>query len=237
MSSTDRHGSGAEDGNPAQTAEPAGGPPRDGHTESMLPEREVRFPTTVHHVHRRPLGLSPPPLLAAIAAVSLVIALSLLIIGSWIAGILFLAGSGLAAGLFLVAIRREPDEQASRLAVSAAGRADGFARLTAVTLRASTREGLELAKLWARRRRLRFELRRQLAPLGEAVHRDENDRVERLKAQADELDQALRETDLRASEAIAALRGQIERERATSQSTQRFAAVQEAAASDRDSRR
>ena len=211
-----------------------GKPTRDGHTESMLPERELQFPPTLHHVHRRPFGLSPAPLLVAVAAASLVIALVLLALGSWIAGILFLAVSAVAAGLFVVAIRREPDEQTSRLAATAADRADGLARLAAVGVSASTRAGIEWARLWGRRRRLRYELSRRLGPLGEAVHRDDQERAEHLKAQADELDRALAGTDRRAADAIAALRKQIKRERATTQGTELIPVVDEAAVSDGD---
>ena len=208
-------------------------PTRDGDTENMLPQREVQFPPTVHHAHRRPFGLSPAPLLAALAAVSLVLTLLFFGLGSWIAGIVFLAASGVLASLFVVAIRRESDEQTSRLAIAAAGRADGYARLTAVAVRASARSGLELVRLRGRRCRLRFEFRRQLAPLGAAVYERDQERAEQLKARADELDRALRETDGRAAEAIAALRDQIERERATSQSTQQLPLVK----SDLDTRR
>jgi hypothetical protein len=222
MSSGDQggvHGSAAPDVNPS----------RDGITEDMLPEREVRFAPTVHHVHRRPFGLSPAPLLAGLAAGSIVIALLLIVLGSWVAGVVFLAISGVAVSFLAIAARREPDEHASRIAINAAGRADGWARLTAVAVRASARAGLELGRLWVRRRRLRFELRRQLAPLGEAVHRDDQDRAEQLKARADELNRAIQETDRRSSEAIAALRNLLGRERAVSHSTERLPVVDESA--------
>jgi type IV secretory pathway TrbD component len=200
---------------------------RDGLTENMLPEREVHFAPTVHHVHRRPFGLSPAPLLAGLAAGLIVIALLLIVLGSWIAGIVFLVLSGVAVSLLAIAARREPDEQASRLALNVAGSAGGWARLTAVALRASARAGLELARVWVLRRRLRFALRRQLTPLGEAVHRGDQARVEQLKARADELSRALQETDRRASEAIAALRNQLGREHAVSHRTQRLPVVDE----------
>ena len=204
-------------------------PSRDGITENMLPEREVRFAPTVHHVHRRPFGLSPAPLLAGLAAGLIVIALLLIVLGSWVAGIVFLAMAGVAVSFLAIAARREPDEHASRLAIIAAGRADGWARLTAVAVRASARAGLELARLWLRRRRLRFELRRQLAPLGDAVHRGDQGRVEQLKARADELSQAIQETDRRSSEAITALRNQLGRAHAVSHSTERLPVVDEGA--------
>lgn len=201
-------------------------PNRDGDTENMLPQREVQFPPTVHHAHRRPLGLSPPPLLGGLAAVSLVLALLLIGLGSWIAGIVFLAVSGVVASLFVVAIRREPDAQASRLAIAAAGRADGWAKLTAVALRAWVLAGLERALLWGRRRHLQFERSRRMAPLGEAVHENDQERAMQLKAQVEELDHALREAERLAEEAMATRRSQIERERATSQGTEQLPVVE-----------
>lgn len=224
---------GKGDGGPRTVSPPARDPARHGDTVDMLPERDVQFPPTVHHVHRHPLGLSPGPLLAALAAGIFVMALILLALGSWVAGIVFLALFVLAVGLFVVATRREPEAQTSRLAVTAADRADGFARLTSVALRAWVAAGLERAKLWGRRRRLRFERSRRMAPLGEAVHENDRERAMQLKAQVEELDQAIREAERLAADVMATRRSQIERERATSQSTQQLPVVE----SDLETRR
>jgi hypothetical protein len=202
----------------------------------MLPEREVQFAPTVHHVHRRPLGLSPSPLLAGLGVVIFVIALILFALGSWLAGIVFLVLAGVTVCLLLVAISREPEAHTSRLATTAADRADGFGRLTAVAVRAGVPAGLELARLWGRRRRLRFELRRQLGPLGEAVHLGHREQAMQIKARADELDRSLRETDRRAAETTAGVRQRIERHRATSHRTERLAVAGEASVSARDDR-
>lgn len=204
---------------------------RDGATESMLPEHEVQFPTTIHRAHRRPLGLGPTSLLAALAVVAFVLAIVLFALGYWAAAIVCLALSAAEVGLLLVAIRHEPDASSARVAVSAAGRADGIARVAIVMVRAWSRAGAQLARLWHRRQRLRLQLRRRLAPLGEAVYRDEDTRAEQLKIEALQLDEALKRTDRQASEAIAAARREIDQERVPVQSTQRLAG------SDRDHRR
>jgi type IV secretory pathway TrbD component len=206
---------------------PLGAAARDGETEQMLPQREVQFPPTIHRAHRRPLGVGPAPLLAGLSAGALILAIVMFALGAWIAGLVFLVLAATGAGLFLVAVRREPDSQSARLANTAGDRANGFVRLIAVTSQAATRAGVELAKAWHRRQRLRLQLRRRLTPLGEAVYRDDRAEAARLKAQAHELDEALHEEERRAAEAMAALRGQIERERATTQSTQTFQAVEQ----------
>lgn len=192
---------------------------RDGDTEHMLPEREVQFPRTIHWAHRRPLGLGPGSLLAALAAITLVFAIVMFAVGSWAAGIVLLAASATEICLFLVAVRREPDSPGARVTRVAASRTDGLARMTGVTVRASTRTGVELARLWHRRAVLRIQLRRRLMPLGEAVYHDDSVRAEQLKAEAHRLDQQLGEAERLAAEARAALQEEIERERVTTQGT------------------
>jgi hypothetical protein len=154
-------------------------------------------------------------------------------LGGLVAGIVFLALSCASVGLFVVAVGREPESQSARLASTAASRAHELISLMAVVLHAASSTGLELAKLWQRRQRLRVQLRRRLAPLGEAVHRDDLDRAAKLKAQARRLDEALGDADRCRSDALASLRQQIERARANTQSTQRLPVLEESPASDR----
>jgi len=195
---------------------------RDGDTEQMLPEPEVHFPTTIHRIHRRPLGLGPTTLLAALAAITLIAAITMFANGSWAAGLVLLAASATEVCLFFVAVRREPRATGARVARAAARDADGLVRLSAVTVRASTRTGVELARLWHRRLVLRGQFRRRLTPLGEAVYRDDQLRAAQLKDEAGSLERRLGEADRQAAAAAAALRQQIERERVTTQRTRRL---------------
>lgn len=195
---------------------------RDGETVQMLPEREVRFPTTVHWAHRRPLGLGPATLLTGLAGITFAFAIVMFAVGSWAAALVLLAASATEVCLFLVAVRRDPDAHSARVARLAARQTDGLMRLSAVTIRASTHTGVELARLWHRRRRLRTQFRRRLTPLGEAVYHDDQHRAKQLKAQAKQLDRELGETDRRAAEAFASLREEIDRERLPNQGTQRL---------------
>jgi type IV secretory pathway TrbD component len=210
---------------------------RDGETEEMLPEREVQFPPTTHWAHRRPLGLGPASLLAAVAVGALVLAIVTFALGSWIAGLIFMVIAATAACLFVVAVRREPDSQSARLATTAADRADGLIRLTAVRIRAWSRGVIELARIWRERRRLRAQFKRRLAPLGEAIYRDDPARAEQLKAQAEQFDHAIQEADRRASTTLAALHKRIEQERVPAQRTERLPVLSEGGGSDRNGRR
>jgi type IV secretory pathway TrbD component len=203
----------------------------------MLPEREVQFAPTIHRAHRRPLGVGPAPLMAGLSAGALLLAIVLFALGAWIAGLVFVVLAATGAGLFLVAVRREPDSHSARLANTAGDRANGFLRLITVTFQAAMRAGVELAHAWQRRQRLRLQLRRRLTPLGEAVYRDDLAKAARLKAQAHELDEEMREANRRAAQAMAALREQIEQERATTQGTQAFPAVERGAPSESNARR
>jgi septal ring factor EnvC (AmiA/AmiB activator) len=70
-----------------------------------------------------------------------------------------------------------------------------------------------------RRYRLRWRLRRQLEPLGEAAYRGDEDRVEVLKAQARRMEEALRQAERETAAAVQAARAEVERERAFSDPT------------------
>jgi hypothetical protein len=195
-------------------------PPRDGETEDMLPARGPQSPPTIHRVSRRPLGIAPVALIGAALTAVVILAIILLALGSWVAGIILLASSLLLLALLLVALEWEPEDPAARLVVTAADRARSRTRLISVAARAWSRAGLAVMRIRQRRYQLRWQLRRELEPLGEAALRGEQERAERLKARAREIDQAIREADRARAEAVGAARAEIERERATSDATQ-----------------
>lgn len=186
----------------------------------MLPEREVQFAPTLHHAHRRPLGLGPAPLLGGAALLALVLAVVTFALGWWVAGVVLLAVAGAAVGLFVVAIRREPESKTAWLALSAAGRAGTRTRVTGVALRAWSGAAVRLLRIWIRRHRLRAQFRQRLAPLGEAVQLGDLDRATQLKAQADQMARALGEAERERSAVVQAARGQIARERSDSEETE-----------------
>jgi uncharacterized membrane protein (GlpM family) len=200
--------------------------PRDGETEDMLPARGTHAPPTIHHVNRRPLGIGPVPLLGGALLVLVLLAIVLLAIGSWIVGMILLACSVALLALLLVAVEREPEDPAARVAVSAAGHARSQTHLIGVAARAWSRAGVALLRVTQRRYRLRWQIRRQIEPIGEAAYQGDEAKVERLRAEALRLEAALHEAEREGSEVLDAARVEVERERATSEATQTLPAVE-----------
>jgi hypothetical protein len=208
---------------------PSGAPPsRDGETEDMVPVRGVQSPPTIHRANRRPLGVGPASWLGGVLLVALVVALVLLFTGAWPVAAVLIACALIALALLLVAVEREPDDPAARLAVAAADRAVSHTRLLRVAAGAWSRAGLALVRINQRRYRLRWQLRRQLQPLGEAAYRGEDDRVQRLRAEAQQLERQLHDAQREGSHALGAARAAVERERVPLQATQAFPRVSEA---------
>lgn len=193
--------------------------PRDGETEDMLPARGIQSPPTIHRVSRRPLGLAPVRLLGGGLLLALLLAILFIALGSWPVGIVLLACAVVLVALLLVAVEREPDDPAAQAAIIAADRARSQTRLIGVAARAWSRAGLAVVRFRQRRYRLRWRLRRQLEPLGEAAYRGDEDRVEVLKAQARRMEEALRQAERETAAAVQAARAEVERERAFSDPT------------------
>jgi len=212
---------------PAQTDDGIDPIPRDGETEDMVPVRGVQSPPRIHQVNRRPLGIGPASWLAGVLLTALLVALILLVTGAWQAAAVLVACALVVLAMLLVAVEREPDDPAARLAATAADRAVSHTRLIGVAARAWSRACIALLRINQRRYRLRRQLRRQLHPLGEAAYRGDEERVERLRAQAQLLEQSLREAEREGSQAVGAARAEVERERAPLQATRTFAPVTE----------
>lgn len=192
------------------------------HPEPIVPDASLApraapadLPPAVHQAHRRPLGIHPVPLLGGLGALGLLLAVILLAAGSLVAGLILLGITVALFTLFSAGVRREPDVPAARLAIRTASRISALAGLIAVAVRAWARAGLALIRIRVRQQRLRGRLKANLAPLGEAVHRDDERRAQALKRQAAELEQKLDETSREASNVIAGARREIQGERAT----------------------
>jgi hypothetical protein len=175
-------------------------------------------------------------LLGGALIVIVIVALILLVVGSWVAGVVLLAASLVLLALLLVAVEHEPDDPAARLASVAAERAGSRTRVIGIAARAWSRAGLVLLRVNQRRYRLRWQMRRQLEPLGEAAYRGEEARLELLKARAQQVEEALHEADREARDAIAAARGEVERERIPAQATRTLSVVDSDAGSSAESR-
>jgi len=180
----------------------------------------VELPPHVHRAERRPFGLPPVPLLGALAPVLLIAGVVLLALGDWAAGIVFLFLAAGVAALFASGLRQEPESDTARFVrrVTARGRASlGFVGAACLTWTSAV---AQLIGLRLRRLRLRRELRSRLAPLGEAVHREEVAQAEALKAKAAGLQRALEAAQRRESDVLSAARAKIQRERAPVQPTE-----------------
>lgn len=191
-----------------------------GDTRELLAEQSARPAMSVHEAHRRPLGAPPAALLGAITLGALLVAIILIATGAWIGAVIALGVFLGACTLFLSAIRHDPNSTAALLTRRSTARARTTARFVAVAARAWARAGMSLLHIMQQRVRLRHELRRQLSPLGAAVHEGDQTRAAEIKAHAEELERKLAESDRQASSAIEQAREIVEREKATAQPTQ-----------------
>jgi septal ring factor EnvC (AmiA/AmiB activator) len=195
--------------------------PEQGNTRQLLPGGPVRgasvdrrFAPTHHRIYRTPFGIGPVPLLAVVSAVALSVGLILLLTGAVIAGLVLMALTLASTALFRVATQDDPNSHTARLAMIAENRARGRARLAAATGRAWSRAVPELVRIRARQERLNRELNSRLEPLGEAVHRGDDQHVESLKAEAERLEHAIEQAAREARAVREAAEHDVDRERA-----------------------
>jgi ribosomal protein L40E len=179
----------------------------------------------VHHVERRPLGLAPTPLIGGLGLLALVVGIVLLASGPWATGVVLLVVGAALLLLFVVAARQEPDSPAARaLALTAARVRDRTGFAVAASRTWSSASG-EVARLGWRRRQLERELSDLMAPLGEAVHRNDEVRVQALRGRAAQLRRSLEDLDGRRAAVVKAAHHEVERERAPVQATRVLPAV------------
>ncbi len=199
---------------------------RDGETEDILPVRGLQSPPSIHRVNRRVLGVGPVSLLGGALLAMVLVVVILLALGAWVPAVVLLACSLAFLALLLVAFEREPDDPGARFAAAAAERAGYQTRVLGVAARAWSRAGLVLLRTSHRRYRLRWQLRRQLEPLGEAAYRGDEARLEVLKAKARRLEQALHHAERQGEQAVGTARAEVERERAPLQPTENLPIVE-----------
>lgn len=175
---------------------------------------------SLHRSQRGPLGLAPLPLLGSLSALAILIAIVLLATGSWLPGLIMLALAAELVALFLSGARREPDAPISRGVSRVGVRLRDSASFAAAALGTWSGAGTEVLRVRWRRRRLARDLRRQMAPLGEAVHREDESRVRDLRTVANRLQRELDLTEQREAEILSRAQSELERERAPVQATE-----------------
>jgi len=170
----------------------------------------------VAHATPRWFGLAPPTVLFALAAVLMVAAVALLVLGSWVGGLVLLGLGLLFAAGFLEAGRRKPDTPIVTASVGAVDSARARAGYTAQAFltRSSARRAI------TRRRgealRLQGERERLLGQLGSAVYAGADGAAEReaiaaLDERISGLEQEASQIAAAAQERVQAARRQVER--------------------------
>jgi hypothetical protein len=177
-------------------------------------------PPSIHMAQREPFGIHPVPLLAGLGVISLLLGIVLLSMGALVSGAVVLILAIALLMLLRFAVRREPEAPLARAIGQGIDRGWSGWELAGLRVRTGLRAAVELARIRARQARLRNQLRGQLRPLGEAVHREDHQRAAVLKQRAREIEQELRTHEGDALAVAEAARRRIRRERAASQPTE-----------------
>jgi hypothetical protein len=195
-------------------------------TRELLESELTQPRRSIHEAYRRPLGAQPPTFLGALSLVALILGLILLITGPLISAIIALGVFLGLITLFIPAARHDPHSPVARITRRSVNSVTRIARFAGVAARAWAQATVSLLRIKQRRLRIKRELHNQLTPLGDAVHRGDEARVQQLKAQADKLEQQLNEIDSSASAVVEGARRAVDREKASSQSTQALPAIE-----------
>jgi hypothetical protein len=182
------------------------------------PNETGPVPVTVAQASPRWFGLTPPTLLFALAVVLLVVAVALLVIGSWVAGLVLLGLALLFAAGFLEAGRRKPDAPivtASVGAVDSARARVGYATQAFLT-RSSARR--EIVRRRSEALRLGEERARLVARLGAAAYAGEDGKAEREAIAA--LDERIAGLEREAAEIAASAQERVQTARRQVQPTE-----------------
>lgn len=143
------------------------------------PNETGPVPVTVAHATPRWFGLAPPTVLFALAAVLLVVAVVLLVIGSWVAGLVLLGLALLFAAAFLEAGRRKPDAAIVTASVGAVDSARARAGYTAQAFLTRSSARREITRRRGEAMRLQAERERLLGQLGATVYAGADGAAER----------------------------------------------------------
>lgn len=131
-------------------------------------------PVTVARVTPRWFGVAPPTIVFGVAAAVLVVAIALLVAGSWIAGLLLLGLALLLLAAFLEVARRKPDAPVVQRAADAADSLLARAGFAAHALRTRSSARREIVRRRAELVRLMGEREALLRELGAAAYKGEN---------------------------------------------------------------
>ena len=148
-----------------------------------------------------------------LALVMLVVAVFSLARGDWLVGGVSLVVAVVLVRFFVWTTQRAPEGRVAQLAAGASGAARGRAGFAWVSLASWSTAGREALRLRRLQHHLEHEQRDRIHALGDAVFRDDAERVEQLKAEAHACAEQIEEhaRDLRL--ALEAARERVSRER------------------------
>jgi hypothetical protein len=175
-------------------------------------------PVAVTHATPRWFGLAPPTVLFALAVVLLVAAVVLLVIGSWVGGLVLLGLALLFAAGFLEAGRRKPDAAIVSASVGAVDSARARAGYTAQAFLTRTTARREITRRRGEAMRLESERERLLGRLGAAVYAGADGAAERETIAA--LDERMAGLEREASEIAATAQERVQAARRQVQPTE-----------------
>ena len=182
------------------------------------PNETGPVPVSVAHATPRWFGLAPPTVLFALAVALLIAAVALLVLGSWVAGLVLLGLALLFAAGFLEAGRRKPDAPLVSASVGAVDSARARAGYTtqAFLTRSSARK--EIRRRRGEALRLQGERERLLGRLGAAVYAGADGAAEREAVGA--LDERIAELEREATEIAASAQERVQAARRQVQPTE-----------------
>jgi len=194
-----------------------GTPVQSGDTvRAEVPPNETGLvPVNVTHATPRWFGLAPPTVLFALAVLLLVVAVVLLVLGSWVAGLVLLGLALLFAAGFLEAGRRKPDAPIVSASVGAVDSARARAGYTAQAFLTRSSARKQITRRRSEALRLQDERERLLGRLGAAVYGGADGTAEReaiaaLDARIAELEREASEIAANAQERVQAARRQVQ---------------------------
>ena len=189
---------------------PACGTPVDGGStvRAEVPPHETSpAPATVARTTPRWFGVTPPTVVFGLAAAALVVAIVLLVVERWIAGLLVLGLALLLFAAFLEVARRKPDGPVVERAAVAADSVLARAGFAAHALRTRSSARREIVRRRGEIVRLMGERERLLRELGAAVYAGDEgtpvrERIAQLDARAGELAEEARRIAEDATESV-----------------------------------
>jgi len=167
----------------------------------LPPHETTAAPVDVERLSPRWFGLAPPTLLLVLSVLSTVVAVVLLVLGSWIAGLLVLGLTLLLVAAFLEAGRRKPDAEMVRTSVAAVDSVRARAGFAAESWRTRSAARREVLRRRAELLRLVGERERLVNALGEATYRGKDGAP--LKRELTGLDERMRSLEAEAAEIVA----------------------------------